>query len=93
MKEKGWRPFWAALLAALLVAIGFNRAWPLALDIGVRDDRFVAGFHAVQLLDGSPARWTTEAATIALPRPPLGVSVLAELRMSSGRPDNQPDCA
>ena len=81
----------AALLAVLLLAVGFNRAWPLTLDVGTQDDRFVAGFNAPQVLDGHPARWTTEAATIALPRPPLGTSVLAELRMSSGRPADQPD--
>lgn len=80
-----------ALAAVLLITIAFNQIWPLTITIGVQDERFVAGFHAMQPVDGRPARWTTESAQIALPQPPLGASTLIELRMSSGRPPRQPD--
>lgn len=92
----GWRAdmllaLAAALLAMLFLTLAFNRVWPLTVDVGVRDQRFVSGFYAVQELDGQLSRWTGGDSTLALPRPPLGVPVLAELRMSSGRPADVPD--
>ena len=81
----------AALLAVVCMIVGFNRAWPLTLDVGTRDARFVAGFHEVERFNAQPARWTTGAATIALPRPPTGADTLLELRMLSGRPASVPD--
>ena len=69
----------AALLAMLFLTLAFNRVWPLTVDVGVRDQRFVSGFYAVQELDGQLSRWTGGDSTLALPRPPLGVPVLAEL--------------
>jgi hypothetical protein len=88
-----------AVLAVLLVAIGFNWAWPLTIDIGAQDRRFVAGFNDPEQF-GDPSsssgqvalvRWTTAEATIALPRPPFGANMLLELRLLAARPADQPD--
>src|SRR5689334_12870616 len=73
----GWRAdallaLAAGLLAVLLLALAYTRAWPLAVDIGTRDDRFVAGFNATEDFGGRLVRWTNGDATIALPRPPDG---------------------
>src|SRR6266513_3072740 len=62
----------AGLLALLLLWLGFIRAWPLTLDVGVQDDRFVTGFNETEDFAGRLVRWTDGDATIALPRPPDG---------------------
>src|SRR5215213_9610379 len=81
----------SALIAAVLVAIGFSLAWPLKLDVGAGDARFVSGFHAPEQFGNALVRWTTADATIALPRPPLGADMLVELRLLAARPAGQPD--
>jgi len=100
----GWRgelvfALAAAVLTLLLIALGFNRAWPLTIDLGAQDRRFVAGFNEPEQF-GDPSsssgqaalvRWTTAEATIALPRPPLGANMLLELRLLAARPSGQPD--
>jgi hypothetical protein len=89
----------AALLAVLLLALGYSRAWPLALDIGGQDRRFVdlvtpeqpmRGFHAVEPFGGAMARWTSGDATLALPRPPDGAASILALRLLNSRPAGQP---
>jgi hypothetical protein len=89
----------AALSAMILFALGLGRAWPLALDIGARDSRFVDlvtsddpahGFHAVENFAGTPARWTAGDATLALPRPPERAASLLSLRLLNSRPPGQP---
>ncbi len=89
----------AALLAILLLALGYARAWPLALDIGGQDRRFVdlvtpeqpmRGFHAVEPFGGDLARWTSGDATLALPRPPDGTASILALRLLNSRPAGQP---
>jgi hypothetical protein len=89
----------AAILAAMLLALGYGRAWPLALDVGERDNRFVDlatndnpahGFHAVERFGGDAARWTSGEATIALPRPPDGAASILSLRLLNSRPPDQP---
>jgi len=92
----GWRGelVWmlaVAMLAVLLVAIGFNWAWPLTIDIGAQDRRFVAGFNEPEQFGSALVRWTTAEAMIALPRPPLGTNMLLELRLLAARPADQPD--
>lgn len=81
----------AGALAVLLIAIGFNRAWPLTIDVGARDRRFVSGFNEPEQFGDALVRWTTGDARIALPRPPLGAPMLLELRLLSARPAGQPD--
>jgi hypothetical protein len=80
-----------AVLAMLLIALGFNRAWPMTVDIGAHDRRFVAGFNEPEQFGDALVRWTAADATIALPRPPLGANMLLELRLLAARPANQPD--
>src|SRR5262245_66215852 len=100
----GWRvdaalTFAMSLLAAMLLALAYGRAWPLTLDIGGRDSRFVDlatnddpahGFHAVEHFGGDAARWTSGDATIALPRPPDGAASILGLRLLNSRPPDQP---
>nr|MCU0495464.1 DUF2029 domain-containing protein [Chloroflexaceae bacterium] len=81
----------ALLLAVLLLAVGYGFAWPLTLEVGQRDGRFVGGFHETERLDGEPGRWTTDDSTLALPRPPEGQPARLTLRLASGRTENQPD--
>lgn len=90
----------AALLAIVLLAIGYSRVWPLTVDVGTRDDRFVEaappddlshGFHAIEDFGGTSVRWTTGAATIALPRSPDGVPALLMLRLLNSRPPERPN--
>src|SRR5258706_5777306 len=89
----------AALLAVLLLALGYARAWRLARDSGGQDSRFVElvtpeqparGFHAVELLGGAMARWASGDATLALPRPPDGAASILSLRLLNSRPAGQP---
>jgi hypothetical protein len=80
----------AALFAAVALAIGYARASPPALDVGGRDARFVAGFHAPETFLGPPVRWTAGDATIALPRPPAGAAASIVLRLFNGRPPQYP---
>jgi Glycosyltransferase family 87 len=102
-KHIGWRAeamraLTAAVLAVVLLALSYGRAWPLALDIGEHDDRFVNlatnddpahGFHAVERFGGDTARWTSGDATIALPRPPDGAGTILSLRLLNNRPSGQ----
>src|SRR5262245_46565304 len=99
----GWRvdvalTFATSLLAAVLLVLGYGHAWPLTLDIGGPDSRFVDlatnddtahGFHAVERFGEDTARWTSGDATLALPRPPGGASILS-LRLLNSRPPDQP---
>ncbi len=92
----GWRgdalPALAAgLLAVLLLALAYARAWPLALDIGTRDARFIAGFNATEDFGGRLVRWTGGDATIALPRPPDGRPALLSVTLLNSRPDGSPN--
>jgi hypothetical protein len=101
----GWRvdvtlALAAGLLATLLLALGYSRAWPLTLDIGGPDSRFVDlatnddpahGFHAVERFGGDTARWTSGDSRLALPRPPSSAASILSLRLLNSRPAGQPD--
>ena len=92
----GWRgdalpALTAGLLAVLLLALAYARAWPLAVDIGTRDDRFIAGFNATEDFGGRLVRWTSGDATIALPRPPDRRPALLSITLLNSRPDGNPD--
>lgn len=84
----------AALLAAVwavaLISAATLRAWPLTIDIGGRDARFVAGFNETEIIADTPLRWSTGASTIALPRPPALAPAILSLRLVNGRPIDQP---
>ena len=81
----------AALIAVALVTIGFGSAWPLKLDVGAGDARFVSGFNAVETTGGTFYRWTNGNATIAMPHLPAGAAAIMSIRLLNGRPDGQPD--
>ena len=92
----GWRgdallALAAGLLAVLLLALAYARAWPLAVDIGTRDARLIAGFNASEDFGGRLVRWTGGDATIALPRPPDGRPALLSVTLLNSRPDGSPD--
>jgi hypothetical protein len=81
----------AGLLAVLLLALAYARAWPLAVDIGTRDARFLAGFNATEDFGGRLVRWTSGDATIALPRPPDRLPALLSITLLNSRPDGSPN--
>jgi hypothetical protein len=81
----------AAVLALLLLALAYTRAWPLAVDIGTRDNRFISGFNASEDFGGRLVRWTSGDATIALPRPPDGRPALLSITLLNSRPEGSPD--
>ncbi|MEO7909986.1 MAG: glycosyltransferase family 87 protein [Roseiflexaceae bacterium] len=92
----GWRgdvllALAAGLLAMLLLSLAYARVWPLAVDIGTRDNRFIAGFNATEDFGGRLVRWTGGDATIALPRPPDGRPALLSITLLNSRPDGSPD--
>jgi hypothetical protein len=80
----------AGLLAVLLLGLAYSRAWPQTLDVGARDDRFVAGFNAIEDFGGRLVRWTDGDATIALPRPPDGRPAMLSLTLLNSRPEGSP---
>jgi hypothetical protein len=89
----------AALFATLFLAVGYGHAWPLTLDIGGSDSRFVDlttnddpdhGFHAVEHFGGDAARWTSGDAALALPHAPSGAASILSLRLLNSRPPDQP---
>src|SRR5690349_17629516 len=81
-----WPALTAGLLAALLLALAYARAWPLSVDIGARDNRFIVGFNATEDFGGRLVRWTSGDATIALPRPPDGRPALLSITLLNSRP-------
>ena len=81
----------AGLLAVLLLALAYTRAWPLAVDVGTRDARFVAGFNATEDFGGRLVRWTGGDATVALPRPPDRRPALLSVTLLNSRPDGNPN--
>jgi hypothetical protein len=81
----------AGLLALLLLALAYARAWPLAVDVGTRDNRFIAGFNATEDFGGRLVRWTGGDATIALPRPPDGRPALLSITLLNSRPEGSPE--
>src|SRR5215212_8226448 len=92
----GWRgdallALAAGLLAVLLLALAYARAWPLVVDIGTRDNRFIAGFNASEDFGGRLVRWTNGDATIALPRPPDSWPAPLSITLLNSRPDGSPD--
>ncbi len=81
----------AALVALALVALGTGLVWPLRLEVGARDARFVSGFHAVETFGAMAGRWTAPESALALPRPPGDGSAILTLRLLNSRPEGQPD--
>jgi hypothetical protein len=79
------------LAALVLLVLGGSRAWPLVLDVGGRDARFVGGFHETEHFGSMDVRWTTEDAELALPRPPGDGPAILTLRLLNSRPADQPD--
>lgn len=86
---------WLGLLAALgalaLLGLAAARVWPLSLDVGGRDARFVSGFLETEHFGSMDVRWSTGDAQIALPRPPGDGPALLTLRLLNSRPAGQPD--
>jgi hypothetical protein len=80
----------AGLFAVLVLALAYGRAWPLALDVGTRDDRFVVGFNAPEDFGGRLVRWTDGDATLALPRAPDFQPSMLSLTLLNSRPEGSP---
>lgn len=89
----------AAVVTLLACSFAFARAWPLALDVGGNDARFIErvttqqpnrGFHAVEPFGGDMSRWTSGDATLRLPQPPANAAQLLSLRLLNSRPADQP---
>ncbi len=78
------------LAVVLFLALAYPIAWPLTIDIGTRDARFVSGFHEPEQFGDTLFRWTTERSELALPRAPAGQATIM-LRLLNGYPDGQPD--
>src|SRR5215218_10199808 len=85
-----WPALTVGLLALLLLVLAYARAWPLAVDIGTRDNRFIAGFNATEDFGGRLVRWTNGDAAIALPRPPDGQPALLSITLLNSRPEGSP---
>jgi hypothetical protein len=79
---------WAALCAFLIIGIAAAQAWPLVVDIGRRDARFVIGFHEPEtdIINLTQFRWSDGDSTIALPQPPMPTPSLITLWLPNGRP-------
>jgi hypothetical protein len=81
----------AGLFAVVLLTLGSSRAWPLSLDVGGQDARFVTAFNEPEDFGGRLVRWTAGDATIALPRVPDGATAILSLRLLNSRPNGNPD--
>lgn len=79
----------AAVLAVALVTAGNSRAWPLTIDIGGQDARFVQHIHEPETFGERSARWTTGDTHLIVPRA-AGGGVLS-LWLLQSRPEGQPD--
>ena len=79
------------LIALALLLLGSSGSWPLALDIGGRDERFIGGFHETEHFGSMDVRWSTGDTEIALPRPPGDGPAILTLRLLNSRPADQPD--
>lgn len=73
----------------LLIGGAAMRAWPMSIDIGSQDTRFVSGFHEPEQFDAMRFRWSAEASELHIPRPPAGPALLS-LRMLNGYPEGVP---
>ncbi|MEN9933636.1 MAG: hypothetical protein RLZZ387_215, partial [Chloroflexota bacterium] len=81
----------AAVMAVLvLMALGYAAVWPLAADVGGRDQRFALGFNEAETSPAVNYRWTDGDSTLALPRPPAITPAVLALRLQNGRPGAQP---
>ncbi len=65
------------------------RAWPMFIDIGTQDARFVTSFNEPEQANGMRFRWTRERSILHLPRPPAGPAILT-MHVVNGYPDHIP---
>jgi hypothetical protein len=81
----------AAVLGTLLaLTVAFHQVWPLTVQLGERDARFVQGFHEPERFGGDLARWSTANAALLLPRSSDGTPARLVLRLRESRPADQP---
>ncbi|MGQ9925617.1 MAG: glycosyltransferase family 87 protein [Chloroflexaceae bacterium] len=81
------RAFLSATIALAILWAAYAFAWPLTIDVGGNDHRFVWGFHEPEQLGGRSMRWTDGDSTLLLPRPPAGVSSVLALTLLDSRPE------
>lgn len=81
------RALLAAVIALALLWAAYAVAWPLTIDVGGNDHRFVRGFHEPEQLAGRSMRWTDGDSTLLLPRPPAGAPSVLELALLDSRPE------
>jgi len=81
------RAFLAATIALAILWAAYVLAWPLTIDVGGNDHRFVRGFHEPEQLGGRSMRWTDGDSTLLLPRPPAGVPSVLALALLDSRPE------
>ncbi len=80
----------SGLAAVLLVGLAFAQAWPLMINIGQRDERFVQGFHEAEQANGAQIRWTTGESELHIPQLPTGASIV-HMRIMNSYPAGQAD--
>lgn len=85
-----WPLLTSILVSVVLLAIAIQAIWPLEVDVGGADRRFVSGFNAIEDFNGTSVRWTDGDATLSLPRPPSGGGTVLRLRLLTSRPLDQP---
>ena len=73
----------------LLIGGAAMRAWPMFIDIGTQDARFVTSFNEPEQANGMRFRWTRERSILHLPRPPAGPAILT-MHVVNGYPDHIP---
>ncbi len=75
----------AIALAMVAIGVSYVRAWPIAVDVGVRDNQFVENFSAPELGEGKTFRWTNDVSLLLLPQPPPNAPSVLRLRIQDSR--------
>ena len=75
--------FVAGVLAMVLIGWASLNNYPLDMEIGTNDARFVTNFHDPEQFENIIFRWTTAHSTVKLPQPPAGTSLVSLNLMNS----------
>ncbi len=81
------RALLAAAIALALLWAASAVVWPLTINVGGNDHRFVRGFHEPEQSVWGSMRWTDGDSTLLLPRPPTGAPSVLELTLLDSRPE------
>lgn len=77
----------AALIALGIIGLVSAIVWPLTIDVGANDHRFVRGFHEPEMLSGLSFRWTDGDSTLLFPPAPFGAPATLTLEVLDGHPE------